>query len=387
MSRLIVRGGFVVLPHEVIAADVVAEGGRIAAIGAGIGKQAEPGDRVVDADGCWVLPGLIDLHCDAIEKEVEPRPGTLFPLEMAFMQFEKKLAGHGITTMLHSLSLGVGLSLRGEHLVSEMIALIRACREEHAMIRHGIHLRYEVSHLTGMPLAERLIEERAIDYLSLMDHAPGIGQYRKPGAFQRYVMKNQGVGHEEVERIVAELEERRVQVDWAALRGLTASAREAGISVGSHDDDSRETVERSLGYHATISEFPLNLETAHYAAERGMHVCVGAPNVVRGGSHDGNLNAADAIREGAATILCSDYHPPSLLQAIFTLEQQGMPLEAAAAMATLHPARAIGRGGEIGSIEPGKAADLLIVRKRRNVPLVAATIVDGIVVYESRYRY
>lgn len=375
------------LPHEVIEADIVVEGGRIAAIGDGLGKLAGPGDRIVEAEGSWVLPGLIDLHCDAIEKEVEPRPNTLFPLEMAFMQFEKKLAGCGITTMLHSLSLGVGLSLRGEHLVSEMIALIHACRKEHAMIRHGIHLRYEVSHLTGMALAERLIAERAIDYLSLMDHAPGIGQYRKPGAFQRYVMKNQGVGPDEVEQIVEELQGRRALIDWDKLRALTLTARKAGIAIGSHDDDSREEVDRSIGYAAVISEFPLDLDTARYAIERGMHVCVGAPNVVRGGSHDGNMNAAEAIREGAANILCSDYHPASLLQAIFTLEKQGLPLASAAAMATLHPAQAIGRGGEIGSIEPGKAADLILVRKWREVPLVAATIVDGSIVYESRYRY
>jgi len=387
MGRLIVRGGRAVLPHEVIEADVIAEGGRIAAIGTGFAEWTQPGDTVLNAEGGWVLPGLIDLHCDAIEKETEPRPNTLFPMAMAFMEFEKKLAGHGITTMLHSLSLGVGLSLRGEHLVAEMIDLIRACRDEHAMIRHGIHLRYEVSHLTGLALARRLIAEGAIDYLSLMDHAPGIGQYRRPGAFQRYVMKNQGVGPEEVERIVAELAERRGLIDWKALRALTAEARGRGIAVGSHDDDTREAVERSQGFHAAISEFPLNLETAKYATERGMHVCVGAPNVVRGGSHDGNLNAADAVRAGAANILCSDYHPASLLHAIFELHRQGVALEAATAMGTLLPAQAIGRGSETGSIEPGKAADLIVVRQWRDVPLVAATVVDGVIVYEGRYRY
>jgi alpha-D-ribose 1-methylphosphonate 5-triphosphate diphosphatase len=384
MSRLIIAGGLAVLPHEVAAADIVVERGRIAAIGPHIADGAEPGDTVVDAAGQWVLPGLVDIHCDAIEKETEPRPNTLFPMAMAFLQFEKKLAGHGITTMLHSLSLGVGLSLRGEHLVSEMIALIRAFRAERAMIRHGIHLRYEVSHLTGMALAERLIEEGAIDYLSLMDHAPGIGQYRRPGAFERYVMKNQGVGLEEVARIVEELQERRARIDWDALRRLTALARERGIAVGSHDDDSRETVDRSLGYHAGISEFPLNLETAKYAAERGMRVCVGAPNIVRGGSHDGNLNAAVAVKGGAADILCSDYHPASLLHAVFELERQGVPLERAAAMASLYPAQAIGRGRDIGSIEPGKAADLIVVRKWRDVPLVAATVAGGTLVHVSR---
>ncbi|WP_241158399.1 alpha-D-ribose 1-methylphosphonate 5-triphosphate diphosphatase [Cohnella candidum] len=384
MGRLIVKGGRVVLPHEVIEADVIAEGGRIAAIGSGFARMAEAGDTVLDAEGRWVLPGLVDIHCDAIEKETEPRPNTLFPMAMAFLQFEKKLAGHGITTMLHSLSLGVGLSLRGEHLVSEMIGLIRSIREERAMIRHGIHLRYEVSHLTGLPLARRLIEERAIDYLSLMDHAPGIGQYRRPGAFQRYVMKNQGVNLEEVAQIVEELQERRGRIDWHELRSLTAYARERGIAVGSHDDDSRETVDRSLGFHAGISEFPLDLDTARYASDRGMGVCVGAPNVVRGGSHDGNLNAAEAVKEGAAGILCSDYHPASLLQAVFDLERQGVPLESAAAMASLHPAQAVGRGRDVGSLEPGKAADLIVVRKWKDIPLVAATVVGGAVVYEAR---
>jgi alpha-D-ribose 1-methylphosphonate 5-triphosphate diphosphatase len=386
MGRIIVSKGRVVLPDKVVEADVVTEGERIAEIGPGLSRWAEPGDTVVDAQGQWVLPGLVDIHCDAIEKEAEPRPNTLFPLVMAFLQFEKKLAGHGITTMLHSLSLGVGLSLRGEHLVSEMIGLIRAFREERAMIRHGIHLRYEVSHLSGMALARKLIGEGAVDYLSLMDHAPGIGQYRRPGAFQRYVMKNQGVGPDEVAQIVKELEERRARIDWNALRDLTAAARKRGIAVGSHDDDSREAVDRSLGFHAGISEFPLDLETARYASGQGMRVCVGAPNIVRGGSHDGNLNAAEAVREGAADVLCSDYHPASLLHAVFELERQGIPLPQAAAMASLNPALAVGRGDEVGSLEPGKAADLIVVRKIRDIPLVAVTVAGGTVVHVSRDR-
>ncbi len=385
ISRLIVKGGLAVLPQAVAEADIIIEGGRIRAIGPGLAARCgKPGDEVLDASGKWVLPGLVDIHCDAIEKETEPRPNTLFPMGMAFLQFEKKLAGHGITTMLHSLSLGVGLSLRGEHLVGEMIGLIRSLSRERSMIRHGIHLRYEVSHLTGMELARRLIGEGAIDYLSLMDHAPGIGQYRRPGAFQRYVMKNQGVGPDEVAQIVEELEERRARVDWEELRRLTAYARERGIAVGSHDDDSRDTVNRSLGFYAGISEFPLDLDTARYAFAQGMRVCVGAPNVVRGGSHDGNLNAAEAVKDGAADVLCSDYHPASLLHAVFELEKQGVPLERAAAMASLNPALAVGIGHETGSLEPGKAADLIVVRKRHDIPLVAATVVNGTVVQISR---
>lgn len=252
------------------------------------------------------------------------------------------------------------------------------------MIRHGVHLRYEVSHLTGFELARRLISEGLIDYLSLMDHAPGQGQYHRPGAFQRYVMKNQGVSLDEVAAIVEELEERRSRVDWTKLKALTAEARGRGIAIASHDDDSASAVERSLDFGASISEFPLSLGTARYAYGKGMGVCLGAPNIVRGGSHDGNLKATDAILEGAADILCSDYHPASLLHSIFKLESEGLALHEAVAMATLNPANALSREDKLGSIELGKKADVIVVRKVRNIPLVASTIVDGVVVHAAR---
>jgi len=384
-NRLTIEGGTLVLPDATFRGSLTIENGRIVSVSAGDGERvaAEAGERRIGAEDCWVLPGLIDLHCDAIEKEVEPRPNTLFPMDMAFLQFERKLAGHGITTMLHSLSLGVGLSLRGEQLVRQMIELIADMRQERAMIRHGVHLRYEVSHLTGFGLAERLMAEGLIDCLSLMDHSPGQGQYHRPGAFERYVMKNQGVGLDEVAAIVEELEERRSRVDWDKLKALTAQARAKGIAVASHDDDSREAVRRSLGFSATVSEFPLNADTAAFARDSGMGVCVGAPNIVRGGSHDGNLNAADAVRSGAANLICSDYHPASLLHSLFALETQGVPLADAARMATLEPAKTLGRAGEIGSLEAGKKADVIVVRKIRGNPVVACTIVGGSVVYSA----
>jgi alpha-D-ribose 1-methylphosphonate 5-triphosphate diphosphatase len=386
-NRLTIQGGWIVQPDGVFRGDVTIQDGAIASIDEAADNANGSESLVIDAEGAWILPGLVDIHCDAIEKEVEPRPNTLFPMEMAFLQYERKLAGHGITTMLHSLSLGVGLSLRGEHLVGQIVELIASMREERAMIRHGIHLRYEVSHLTGFELAQRLMEEGLLDYLSLMDHAPGQGQYHREGSFQRYVMKNQGVTLDEVSRIMEELQGRRSQVDWDKLKSLTAQARNRGIAVASHDDDNVAAVERSLGFGAMVSEFPLSLETASYAKEMGMGVCVGAPNIVRGGSHDGNLNAIEAIRGGAADILCSDYHPASLLHSIFALEAAGIPLNQAVNMASLNPASVLGRSGNIGSIEKGKRADLLVVRKARDNPVVQYTVVDGIVVHASQaYR-
>lgn len=383
--RIIVKDGLVVGPAGVTEADLLAENGRIKAIEKGAARTwAEPGDRVIEAEGAWVLPGLVDIHCDAIEKEVEPRPNALFPIGMAFLQFERKLALHGITTMFHSLSLGVGLSIRGEELMEKLIRYIAESRRERAMIRHRVHLRYEVSYLTGMPLAHRLIREGLIDYLSFMDHAPGVGQYSRPGAFERYVMKNQGVGVEEVAQIVAELEERRARVDWEALRALAGEAAGRGIAIASHDDDSRELVDRSAAIGASVVEFPLNLDTAAYARERGLHVCVGAPNVVRGGSHDRNMSALEAIRAGAADILCSDYHPASMLQAVFSLESEGMALASAVDLASLRPAQALGLGAEIGSLEVGKLADVLVVRKLQGYPVVTDTVANGTLVQSTR---
>ncbi|GGG23840.1 alpha-D-ribose 1-methylphosphonate 5-triphosphate diphosphatase [Paenibacillus abyssi] len=394
-EKLLIQGGRVVLEDRLAEGDIVIENGRITAIlteqdgragreAAAAERGGEDKARCIDAKGKYVLPGLIDIHCDAIEKEVQPRPNTLFPLEMALIEFERKLPVHGITSMYHSLSLGVGLSLRGDHLLTQMIKLIHRYRSRRAMIRHGIHLRYEVAHLAGLPIVEQFVRERKVDYLSFMDHSPGQGQYKEEGSFERYVMKNQGVDVIEVQEIVRDLLERQQRVDWKHLSDLGRLAAEQGISVASHDDDSPDRVREFMGFGVNVSEFPMNIGTAQFAAEQGLHVCVGAPNVVRGGSHDKNMRAVDAIQFGAADILCSDYHPASLLAAVFKLAEQGIiDLAAAVRMASLHPAKALGVGGERGSIAIGKQADVLVVDTFDRYPMVSHTIVDGTLVYES----
>lgn len=344
--------------------------------------------EVMDAANKMILPGLIDIHCDAIEKEVQPRPNTLFPLEMSLLEFERKLPVHGITTMYHSLSLGVGLSLRGYHLVSELIDLIHRYNAERGLVRNLIHLRFEVSYADGLPMVERFIDEGLIHYLSYMDHSPGQGQYRQEGSFERYVMKNQGVTASEVKEIVDDLLRRRQAIDWDKLNKLVLRARGKGIAVASHDDDTLDKVESGVASGINVSEFPITLEVAKHAAARGMHVCVGAPNVVRGASHDYNLRAIDAICEAGADIICSDYHPASMLQAIFKLvEEANMPLQDAVKLATLHPAQAMGIAEQVGSIAKGKKADLIIVDQFHGLPYVEKTIVNGRIVYTSQPYY
>ncbi|GIP32225.1 alpha-D-ribose 1-methylphosphonate 5-triphosphate diphosphatase [Paenibacillus sp. J2TS4] len=380
----------IVMPEEVVLGSLRIERGQIAEIRLADNRGTDgnsPGERgYVWQDGMYLLPGLIDIHCDAIEKEVQPRPNTLFPMEMALLELERKLAGNGITTMYHSLSLGTGLSLRGEDLVTKMIRLIRCYRQEQAMIRHRIHLRYEVIYLDGLPLAEELVRSGQVEYLSYMNHAPGQGQYRAPGSFEAYVMKNQGVNKEEVRRIAENALQKQEQIDWERLRYLAEEALADGIALASHDDDTLKKVDEARSFGASVSEFPLNLETAQYAKQRGLQTCVGAPNVVRGGSHDNNMKAMDGIRAGAVDILCSDYYPSSMLSAIVRIaDEAGIGIARATAMATLHPAKAVGIDDCLGSIEVGKQADLILIQMKNGYPLVRKTWVNGLSVYEANY--
>ncbi|CAM3277243.1 alpha-D-ribose 1-methylphosphonate 5-triphosphate diphosphatase [Paenibacillus lupini] len=389
--NMIIQNGNVVLEDGIVHAAIAVKDGIIdevltdeATLHEYENRYGEDNLARIDAAGRYILPGLIDIHNDAIEKEVQPRPGTLFPLKMSFLEFERKMPIHGITTMYHSLSLGVGLSLRGDHLLTELVELIHNYRSSRSIIRNRIHLRYEVSYLTGYPIAQQYIENQMIDYMSFMDHSPGQGQYRAPGSFERYVMKNQGVGIDEVHTIVEELLMRRRQIDWEKLRQLGKLAGQQGIALASHDDDSIEQVELSREFGVSVTEFPINMETAKHASKSGLFVCVGAPNLVRGASHDNNLRAIDVITEGAASIICSDYHPSALLTAIFVLVEKGIvELPEAVRMATLYPAQALGIADHYGAIAPGKAADLIIVDQYDGHPWVTQTIVGGKTVYTA----
>lgn len=388
-TTIIIRGGKVVLENETVQASILIRHGIIEQIVLDEQQldsiiQANTEVKLIDASGMYVLPGLIDIHCDAIEKEVQPRPNTLFPLQPALLDFERKLPVYGITTMYHSLSLGVGLSLRGDHLMTELIEFIHQYRQEREIIRNRIHLRYEVSYDIGLDIVEKYIDDNYIDYLSYMDHSPGQGQYRAEGSFEKYVMKNQGVTSDEVHAIITELLERQARIDWKNLKLLAERARKKGIAVASHDDDTYEKIDAAISSGVAVSEFPITLEVAQYATNRGMKVCVGAPNVVRGASHDNNLRAIDAISARWAHIICSDYHPSSMLQAIFTIaKQEVLPLHEATKLATLFPAEAMNCASHIGSIAAGKAADLIMVDHFHDTAFVVKTIVNGVIVYES----
>lgn len=392
ISDLLIVNGRAVIPGGVVEnACVMISGGVIADIRPAGPEQAflerQMEKYVINAGGAWILPGCVDLHSDAIEREIEPRPGAIFPVELAFRELEKRLAGCGITTVFHSLSFArEELGLRSNELVARVIRRICELSAGSTLIRHRIHLRYEITDLSAVPVIMELMNEGKVDLLSFMDHTPGQGQFRELEKYKEWMRWSSGVEEEKTEEILAQKNNVDRRLVLAGMRQLSDKARELGIPVASHDDDSPARIKMAHELGISISEFPVNMETASFARRMGLNVCVGAPNVVRGVSQAKNLSAREAVAVGAANILCSDYYPPAMLPAVFALAETPDSLPQSVSLVSANPARAAGLAGEVGALEVGRRADLVLVRLDEGIPVVLMTMVDGRVVYSLNYH-
>ena len=334
----------------------------------------------VDLAGAWLMPGLIDLHGDAFEKEVEPRPKVGFPLPFAAAQIDRRCALAGVTTPFHSLSFaGREFGVRNDRMAAECIRVLRNWR---GLVDHRIHVRYEITVESSAPLVAALINEGLADLVSFMDHTPGQGQFRTEAAFAAYYQGAYTFTQTEVEELIAG---KRLGQATAAerVRTLASLARDHGIALASHDDDSAEHIRAMAALGVHISEFPIDLATAQAAKDMGICTIFGAPNVVRGGSQSGNMRALDAILAGTCGALCSDFHPPALVQAVLMLpELAGISMSASVALATARPAAAVGLDDR-GRIVPGLRADLIAVRWEQGVAQVERSWVAGRQVLEA----
>lgn len=355
------------------------------------------GARLVDAAGAYLLPGFIDIHSDNIETVIQPRPQSMIDFELAMREQEKQLVAQGITTMYHSLTImdvsrGGGENavrrnqLRSPDNLKRLISLIRTFHEGDHIIRHRFHCRYEITNTAGYPMLLDFIRRGDMQLLSFMDHTPGQGQYRDLEFFKQHVMLGQQTDAEK-EQILAE-RMGRAKLTAGQLAAAADMAFEAGIPIASHDDDSPaklDYVTQSL--HARICEFPVELSVARRARQLGMQVVVGATNVLMGRSHSNNLSALEAVQAGCADILVSDYFPAAILHAVFQLKERGLlTLPEAVNMATYNPARAVMVDDRLGSIEPGKCADLLLVSKKGPIPVILAAFINGEEVATLHYR-
>jgi len=380
MRRRLITHATLVTPSGVHADHaLLTEDGIITALGPAA-ELAATGLETIDARGAYLIPGLIDLHTDTLEKEITPRPGADFPLEVAIHELDRKLVACGITTVYHSLHMGYAdaeRSAASRFTRRDVVAGVRAMAGVHTLAHTRIHLRYEYSGrgVEVRDLVEALIAEGAIDLLSFMDHTPGQGQYSR----ERFLanMIKQGKTETEAMAVLAE-RQARPKLTLSDLQAIGHSARARNIPIASHDDDSPEKVSQMHSAGVNICEFPINLAAAEAARTLGLDVLGGAANVLRGGSLTGNLDITSAMRAGAVNGLCSDYYPPAMLHAVFKLwHERVFSLTQAVAAATSIPARAAGIADKTGSLEVGKAADLILVRLRGETPTVLQTYVQG----------
>ncbi|ARP80282.1 alpha-D-ribose 1-methylphosphonate 5-triphosphate diphosphatase [Bordetella genomosp. 8] len=341
-------------------------------------------DHVVDLRGHTLVPGLVDLHCDAIEKEAEPRSRVLFPLEFAVAQVDRRNAAAGITTPYHAVSFANReWGVRNNETAAQVIRMVHAFRQ-HSLVDNRVHCRYEVTDPHAVPVLSSLMDEGVVHLLSVMDHSPGQGQFKTLDAYLEYMMGNHGMSREQAEEAA--------QAKTAAREGavgrvehLLERARLNGIPTASHDDDSVHRIAAMRALGVAMSEFPITLDTAKAAVSCGLPTILGAPNVLRGQSQSGSMRAIDAIRAGVASCLCSDYQPSTLIAAAFVAARQAsLPLPRALALVTSNPADAAGLRDR-GRIQAGLRADLTAVAMVGGQPLVSHTWSAGRQVFSAGY--
>lgn len=353
--------------------------------------------KQIDAAGAYLMPGFIDIHSDNIETVIQPRPQSMIDFELAMREQEKQLVNQGITTMYHSLSvLDLGIKndqnlfkkgmVRTPENLKRLVGLIRTFHEGDHLIRHRFHCRYDITNTNGYDMVLDFIRNGDMQLLSFMDHTPGQGQYRDLELFKNHVLSPQQNDAEKEEILSARMS--RAKITAEQMTRAADMAAQAGIPIASHDDDSIEKLDYvTQKLHARICEFPVELAVAKEAHRRGMQVVVGATNVLMGRSHSNNLSALEAIQNGCADILVSDYFPAAILHAVFQLHERGvLTLPDAVNMATYNPAKAVGLSGRLGSIEPGKYADLLLVSKKGAVPVILSVFINGEEVTKIHYR-
>lgn len=390
--RTIITNGSIVLPDGILTGhELVMEDGKIADIAKTDTVEKKEADQICDAAGGFILPGMIDIHSDMIEGYIQPRSTAVMDFEMGLLEAEKTIAMCGITTMFHSISMyrdGTWdvKEIRKAPQVKKLAKLITKYRNGKHLTKHCYHLRYEIDNLDCYENVKQMLAEGDVDLISFMDHTPGQGQYKNLDVYKKH-QPNAGKDLSEKDfEALLEQEQSKKMIGFEQLKELADLAGEQGISVASHDDDTVEKLQLNQKLGVKISEFPITLEVAKTAVEQGFLTVLGAPNILLGGSHSGNLSALDAIKAGAASVLVSDYYPQSMLQAVFFLKNKcNVPLYEAAKLVSLNPAKAVGIDKKTGSLEVGKQADLLIVGKEDTFPVIQNVFVDGNCVLSCQY--
>lgn len=377
MTDLTLTNARIVLPDAVIEGTVHVRDGRIAGVSEG---RANGG--AVDLEGDTLVPGLVELHTDHVETHFTPRPGVRWDPTLAVVAHDAQIAGSGITTVFDALCIGMDEDRAERSGADELRGLVRATQDAQAagLLRaeHFTHLRCEVAAPDVLADWEAFGDEPSVRLVSLMDHTPGQRQFTSLDAHRLYYQGKNGMSDAEYEAFLDDRHERAMRYSDAHRRALADAARERGLPVASHDDATRAHVDEAVRDGVALAEFPTTLEAAEASRAGGIAVLMGAPNVVRGKSHSGNVAALDLARAGALDILSSDYVPYALMQAAFLLPERLGDWDLARAIRTVSktPAEAIGLDDR-GAIETGRRADLVRVRMHDGRPIVREVWREG----------
>lgn len=380
-NKTILKNGLIITEDEIIT-------DHVALIENGIIGGILPNQRTslidayeFDCKNDYILPGIIDIHSDVIEKVIALRKETVFSNIIALNEIDKRLAYQGITTILHSISFATTICNNKRTLslenMSNLCDLIYE-QKQNLLINHKFHARLELNAYSAYEKLLSYISEGKIHKLSLMDHSPGQCQYRDLNTYRKIMNLQYGrIPDEQADQII-KVCKTKPKIEDKQLNILIYKAKENHVPVAYHDVEFKSQIDMMVKRGINICEFPLNSEVAHYANKNNIFSVVGAPNIVLGHSHNNNTSAREPIANKCANVICSDYFSTSLLVSIFVLVNEKIcSLPEAVKFVTINPARAIGIDKKYGSISEGKVADIIIVNYDDVIPTVRATFVKG----------
>ena len=368
MTQRIIKNAKIVTASEEFTGCMVIEGGLIQSIERG--NTAVPSAE--DWAGDWLLPGLVELHTDNLEKHLVPRPGVLWNAHSATVMHDAMCAAAGITTVLDSIVIGdmdQGGARSQTYAVS--INALHACRAEGLLrVEHLLHLRCEVSAPDIVEVFESYADDSLLELVSVMDHTPGQRQWRDLDKYRRYAERNGSFRDAEYAAIVEERTAHQARYAIPNRAAVIAACHARHLPLASHDDTEVSHVEQASQERIAISEFPTTVAAARAARAAGIAIVMGGPNLVKGGSHSGNVAAAELAQLDLLDIFSSDYVPASLLQSAFLLrDASGWSLPKAVRTVTRNPALAIGLSDR-GELAAGLRADVIRVRMSGAMPIV-----------------
>ncbi len=366
-----------VTPQKVWTGTLVLDGETIAAVDDHITHAA----GAEDLGGDYLMPGMIDLHTDALEKHTIPRPHVNFEIPLATVAHDAQTTTSGITTVFESLGAGgtVAHPERDETLIPMLDGLLRTQQAKMLRGEHLVQLRCEITNAKVLEIFEQVIGHPLVRLISINDHAPGHRQYPDIPYYRKKHMRNHGLTAEEMDRHVERMVEQSQKYGPARRAAIVEQSRARSIPLASHDDRTRDDVDLAIREGAVIAEFPISCEAAEHARDHGIQVLSGSPNLVRGGSHHpGNLATKDLACRRLVDILVSDYVPISLLRGAFKLTEAdiGWSLPDAIMTVTANPARAVGMNDR-GELVAGRRADVIQVRVIEGIPIVRRVWIRG----------